>query len=164
MKNTLFLLLIGLPSVLWGQQSTNIIVETQGDGHFKQAVFLLADAEGISNLKRKNPYISFSFSSEEARLAAMATLQSNSIVIKREDGFPVDFPVLSSRPTQEELNTYAEQKQNWVANNPLRYQEMIQGAQQNAPIIVITVEEFNSLPIEKQQYILDHPNRYTIEE
>lgn len=150
MKNVFALLFVCLTSALWAQPTTTIVVENHDKGQLKQAIFLLSEADGISVIKRRDSYVSLAYNSEQERLAAMAMLQSHGLEIGDINGIPVDFPILPANATQEQIDSFADQKLSWVANNPERYEKMIQYRPKRSAPKAISAKKLNSSPTEKQ--------------
>lgn len=138
---------------------TSIVLSMHTSTNFKQTVFDLNEAPGIDVIYRHDPVIRFTYASEEDRVAAMLDLYSRSFNVSTKSGVPIDYPLLPANPSQEDIDAFEQQKTDWIEANPQRYEEI----QQPEGIIVISQEEFDQMPLEKQQYILDHPELYIIE-
>ena len=130
---------------------------------YKEAVGTLHNADGVEVVRHQDPVIAFEYTSEETRIAAMQLLYTRDFSITTKSGAPVDFPLLAPYATPEQEEAYDQQKSEWIENNPDRYEEMRETMQQNQGVTVIPQEEFDEMPEEKQQHILDHPDLFTVE-
>lgn len=138
---------------------TAVILSNHSPIDFKQAVGDLSEAQGIEVIRHKDPVIHFRYASETYRINAVEMLYNRGYDLSMKNGFPIDFPLPPSRPDQEQLAAYQQQKEEWITAHPERYQEMLQ----SSGITVIPQEEFDLMPPGKQQNILDHPELYSIE-
>lgn len=137
----------------------SIVLNSHTPTDFKQTVYDLNEAEGIKVIYRQDPVIRFTYESENDRVAAMQELYNRSFHVSTKSGVPIDYPMLQTNPTQDDIDAFEQQKAEWIEANPQRYEEM----QQSDGIIVISQEEFDQMSPEKQQNILDNPELYTIE-
>lgn len=156
------LILLLLTSTVGAQDPlprTTIVLSSHSPADFKQTVLELSEAPGIDVIYRQDPVIRFTYASEEDRVAAMLELYNRSFNVSTKSGTPIDYPLLPANPTQEERDDFEQQKADWIEANPQRYEEM----QHPNEITVIPQEEFDLMPADKQQYILDHPEQYNIE-
>lgn len=148
-------------SVLAQAPANRMTVSLNGHtpAQFKLAVRDLREAEGVNVLYNHDPVIRFAYASEDKRVAAMQLLYSRTYSVTTKDGMPADYPILPSTASAEEISAYNDQKLEWMENHPEWYESM----QQSGEITVIPQEEFDQMPPQKQQVILDNPDLYSVE-
>lgn len=161
---TILIILVSLAGIVSSlaqtkPSETGILLENHGPGDLKQLIFSLNEFEGIQVVRHAENAIYFTFASEETRLTAMQSLLNRSFQITQLNGLPIDFPLLPNGANDAAQSDYSENKSAWIEANPQRYEQ----AQQHNGTIVISQEEFDQLPPNKQQYILDHPDTYIVE-
>ena len=59
--------------------------------------------------------------------------------------------------------TYRKAKYLLYQNNPEEYSKLVKNVSEKYIIINVSSEEYNSLPLNKQEYMLEHPEKYFIE-
>ena len=82
-------------------------------------------------------------------------------IIENSGDLPADFPkFITTGNYEEDKNNYNEAKLQWIKNNPESYKKLSnKGIKQ---INQIPNEEFQKMPVEKQQHILNNPGKYEI--
>jgi hypothetical protein len=74
--------------------------------------------------------------------------------------FPADFPKFVNTGNADADNEkYRIAKEEWVAKNPERYEAL---KNSSPKVKVLSKEEFNKLPAEKQKVILENPTKYQV--
>lgn len=77
--------------------------------------------------------------------------------VVRADGFPV---MQNTGNRERDIARYETAKKEWIAKNPEKYTERQKG---NVVKTKVTRKELNTLPEERRNYILTHPELYIIE-
>ncbi len=144
MKN--FFLLIGLFSL------SSLIIQAQ-DLELKQGESVKLDANGKV------------ISSSTSKISRDVTTvnNKNSDIIYNDDG-TVRIPgyIPTGNPEIDKEN-YRKAKYLLYQNNPEEYSRLVKKVSDNFNIINVSSEEFNSLPVNKQEFMLEHPEKYFIE-
>lgn len=147
--------------------SSVIYLENADVVAFKTVVLMLKSAEGIDQVihrqakdENNKALIYFTFQNENARVSAMQQIYTSGYQpFLAGTNVPADFPQLLNESSKADRLNFAEAKVNWIANNPDRYALM----NESSTITIISQQEFDEMPEDKQEHILDHPELYTIE-
>jgi hypothetical protein len=147
--------------------SEGIYLLNSNETSFKNAITLLSDFDGILRVTHqaaKNPEsnatIQFVYEHENNRFSAMQMLLSQGFLpYNANTHIPADFPRMMNNGTKEDKILFEAQKALWIQNHPERYHEL---NQQNG-IHIISQSDFDQMPIEKQNHILNNPDLYQIE-
>jgi len=134
---------------------------------FKNAVFMIKSTEGIDQVTHRQSkdanspaLIYFTFQNENARVSAMQQIYNSGYQpFLAGTNVPADFPQLMNDSSKTDRISFAEAKALWIDNNPERYAEM----NESSTVTIISQQEFDELPENKQEHILEHPELYTIE-
>lgn len=157
----LCVLLSGTAGAVYAQKfegSCEIIFYNHTAAEYKEATRYLNEAPGIKVLNHDFPVVDFQYQTETFRQNAMAALMESGFEMTTRSGLPVDFPILPPRAAPEQILVYQQQKKNWIANNPKRYELLQTPTHQQIPR-----DEFEQMSPEKQQHLLEHPHLYSIE-
>jgi len=156
-------------SSLCAQQNLSgiIYLENADVVAFKNVVLLLKNAEGIDQVTHRQAkdedtkaLIYFTYQHESARNSAMQELYSSGYQpFVAGTNIPADFPQMMNNGSKEDRVSYAAAKSLWIANNPGRYAQM----NESTGITVISQEEFDQMPENKQEHILGNPDLYIVE-
>ncbi|TVR40062.1 MAG: hypothetical protein EA392_04510 [Cryomorphaceae bacterium] len=144
---------------MWGQNEesnqTAVEVISSNRDDVKKVIIVLEEAEGITvtGIVSKN-WIHFTYETEAQRKEAMNQLLLRGVTVNQKGGMPLGYPLPVSNEDQ-----YSQQKSEWIEENQELYQQMQQPGEPNS----ITQDEFDTLPEEKQQWILEHPDHIVIE-
>lgn len=87
----------------------------------------------------------------------------NKDIIYNEDGtLKIPGYVPTGNPEIDKEN-YRKAKYLLYQNNPEEYNRLVKRVSGNNNIINVSFEEYSSLPVNKQEYMLEHPEKYFIE-
>lgn len=140
-------------------QITCVVLSDYERADLKTVIAILEESDGITFTEIKEPAVCFHYQSEAQRISAMEQLYHRTFSVSSKNGLPLSFPLLPENPTPQQQQDFNEQKAAWIEANPDQYET----AQQPQEPVMISQEEFDSLPEDKQQYILDNPDQYIIE-
>ena len=137
----------------------SVVLSDYERADLKKVIVILEEADGITFTELIEPVVYFIYDTEANRVAAMEQLYHRTFGVSGKNGRPLTYPLLPDNPTSQEQQDYNEQKASWIEANPAEYEAM----QQLQEPTVISQEDFDNLPENKQQYILDHPDQFIVE-
>jgi hypothetical protein len=136
-----------------------IVFDGTNTGKTKTVALKLAEAGGVEVMDITSDYLLLSFETQQHLLSALNLAAVNTDQLKLRNGMPLDFPMMPTNPTPAEIEEYTIQKNLWIENNSERYGIL----QQPTDLVIIPLEEFDSMPDHKQEHILSRPDLYTVQ-
>lgn len=122
---------------------------------FLTATFLFSFIYHIDAQVAKNNRIENSSLSSEKQATEQRALKQNEIKQNQQPTFPV---YINTGNVAIDVENYKIAKLAWIDANPEAYKQM----NSSSPMIFVSKEEFNRFPVEKQQEITGHPEKYIV--
>ena len=87
--------------------------------------------------------------------------KEKSVIVENKQEMPAGFPnYIDTGYPETDRQNYSQAKQQWINNNPDKYNELF-NKNKNLPD-QIPDTEFQKMPVERQQHILNNPDKYQI--